>query len=165
MNIQYFHASVFGNGARVAEEFKERMAARDVTVTVHHIRDVKATEMPPADLYVFSSPGRMGRPIKDMRRFLKKMKLPVGTRYAVLPTGVRPQPNPKTGKMPSEEELGKCERVLPIMNEMLEGKGLVKVAEDKVLVTGLKGPLEDGWQEKVESFASRIAAAQGATSR
>jgi len=33
----------------------------------------------------------------------------------------------------------------------------VKVAEGKVLVTGLKGPLEEGWQNKVGAFASQIA--------
>jgi hypothetical protein len=42
------------------------------------------------------------------------------------------------------------------MNEILEGKNLVKVAEDKIHVTGLKGPLEDGWQEKVKAFVARI---------
>ena len=29
------------------------------------------------------------------------------------------------------------------------------VAEGKILVTGLKGPLEEGWQKKVEAFAPR----------
>jgi hypothetical protein len=33
---------------------------------------------------------------------------------------------------------------------------LVKVAEGKILVTGLKGPREEGWQKKVEAFASQI---------
>jgi hypothetical protein len=42
------------------------------------------------------------------------------------------------------------------MNEILQGKGLVEVADDKVLVTGLKGPLEEGWQKKVEVFVARI---------
>jgi hypothetical protein len=42
------------------------------------------------------------------------------------------------------------------MNEILQGKGLVKVADDKVLVTGLKGPLEEDWQKKVEAFVARI---------
>ena len=42
------------------------------------------------------------------------------------------------------------------MNELLQAAGLVKVAEDKVLVTGLKGPLEEGWQQKVAAFAARI---------
>ena len=72
MNIEYFHASKYGNGAKVAEEFKNQMAAKGVTVNVHHIRDAKPKEIPPADLYVFSSPGRFGKPIGDMRKFLKK---------------------------------------------------------------------------------------------
>ena len=38
------------------------------------------------------------------------------------------------------------------MNEILQGKDLVRVAEEKVYVTRLKGPLEDGWQEKVNAF-------------
>ena len=71
MKIEYFHHSVFGNGVLVAEEFKKLMVARGVTVNVHHIREVSPTELPPADLYLFSSPGRRGKPIKDMRRFLR----------------------------------------------------------------------------------------------
>ena len=35
-------------------------------------------------------------------------------------------------------------------------KGLVKVAEGKILVTGLKGPLQEGWQKQVEALASQI---------
>ena len=67
-----------------------------------------------------------------------------------------PQPDKKTGRIPTEEELAKWQRVRPIINEILKGAGLVKVAEDKVHVTGLKGPLEEGWQKKVEAFAARI---------
>ena len=154
--IEYFHASEYGNGALVAEEFSRQMAARGISVNVHHIRDARPTEMPPARLYIFSSPGRMGKPIGGMRRFLRKVMLPAGTRYAVLTTEGAPQPDKKTGRMPTEEEQAKWQRVIPIMNEMLQGKGLVKVAEGKVLVTGMKGPLEEGWQETVEAFASRI---------
>ena len=156
MKIEYIHASKYGNGAMVAEEFEKQMAAKGVTVDVHHIRDARSKEMPQADLYLFSSPGRMGKPIGGMRRFLKKAKLPSGTRYAVLTTEGAPQPDKKTGQMPSEEEQAKWQRVIPIMNEILQEKGLVKVAEGKILVTGIKGPLEEGWQKKVEAFASRI---------
>jgi hypothetical protein len=60
--------------------------------------------------------------------------------------------------MPTEAELAKWQRVRPIMNEILEGTGPVKIAEDKVLVTGLKGPLEEGWQKKVEAFITQITA-------
>jgi hypothetical protein len=156
MKIEYYHASKFGNGAMVAEEFKRLMAGRGVTVNVHHVTDARPKEIPPADLYVFSSPGRIGKPIGGMRRFLKKVQLPPGTSYAILTTEGAPQPNKKTGKVPTEEELAKYQRVRPIMNELLQAKGLKKVAEEKVLVTGMKGPLEEGWQGKVEKFATAI---------
>jgi menaquinone-dependent protoporphyrinogen IX oxidase len=162
MKIEYLHASKFGNGAAVAAEFKQQMAAKGVAVDVHHIREVRPTELSPADLYLFSSPGRFGRPIRGMRRFLKKVSLPAGTRYAILTTEAMPKPDKKTGQMPTEEELvANHQRVRPIMNEILEGNGLVKIAEDKVHVTGLKGPLEDGWETKVDAFASALHASLG----
>ncbi len=158
MRIEYLHASKYGNGAAVAEEFKERMGAKGVTVDVAHIRNASPKELPAADLYLFSSPGRMGRPIGEMRRFLKKVRLPAGTKYAILTTEMPPQPDKKTGRMPTEEEIARWQRVIPIMNELLQGKGLVRVAEGKVYVTGLRGPLEEGWRDKVAAFAADIPA-------
>ncbi len=159
MIIEYFHASKYGNGAAVAEEFRKRMAAKGVTVNVHHFRQARPKELPPADLYLFSSPGRMGRPLAGLRRFLKQANLPAGARYAVLTTEGAPQADRKTGRVPTERELARWQRVIPIMNELLQAKGLVKIAEGKVLVTGLKGPLEEGWQKKVEALVTRIPVA------
>jgi menaquinone-dependent protoporphyrinogen IX oxidase len=159
MKIEYVHASVFGNGSAVAAEFARQMGARGVPVSVHHVREVRPKDLAPADLYVFSSPGRLGKPIGRMRRFLSKVTLPAGTRYAILATEATPRPDNKTGQIPTEEELAKWQRVRPIMNEILQGKGLVKVADGKVLVTGIKGPLEDGWQQKVAAYAAGITAA------
>jgi len=156
VKIEYYHGSKFGNGAIVAAEFREQMAAKGVTVAVHHIRQVSPTEMAPADLYVFSSPGRFGKPKGSVRRFLRKARLPAGTKYAVLTTEIAPKPNKKTGGLPSDEELSKRQRVISTMNEILQGKGLVEVAGDKVLVTGMKGPLEQDWQQKVASFVARL---------
>jgi len=156
MKIEYFHASKYGNGAKVAAEFQKQMAVKEVTVNVHHIRQVRPKEIPPADLYLFSSPGRMGKPLGSVRRFLKKAKLAPGTKYALLTTQAAPQPDKKTGRMPTEEEMAKWQRMIPMMNEILQQKGFVKVAEGKILVTGMKGPLEEGWQKKVEDYASQI---------
>jgi menaquinone-dependent protoporphyrinogen IX oxidase len=156
MKIEYLHASKFGNGATVAEEFKQQMATQGVAVDVHHIREMTPKGLPPADLYVFSSPGRMGRPIRGMRRFLQEVTLPGGTRYALLTTEMAPRPDKKTGRMPTEVEISKFQHVRPIMNEALQRKGLIKVAEDKIYVTGLKGPLEEGWRGKVAAFAALI---------
>lgn len=159
MKIEYLHASKYGNGAAVAAEFKRHMAGRGALVEIHHIREVKPRELPSADLYVFSSPGRFGKPIGGMRRFLRKVTLPADTRYAVLTTEVSPKPDKKTGRTPTEQELARWQRVRAVMNEMLQDKGLVKVAEEKVYVTGLKGPLEAGWQEKLKAFAATISKA------
>ena len=155
MKIEYLHASKYGNGAMVAEEFCQQMAARGVTVEVHHIREATPKELPPADLYLFSSPARFGKPISGMRRFLKKVELPAGTKYAILTTEAAPHPD-RAGRVPSDQELAGWTRVRPIMNEILQRKGLVEVAEGKVQVTNIKGPLEEGWQHKVEAFAARI---------
>jgi hypothetical protein len=161
MNIAYYHASKFGNGATVAEEFKKIMASRGVTVSVRHIRDANPRDLPVADLYVFSSPGRIGKPKGNARRFLRKLSLEPGTRYAILTTQGAPRPDKKTGKLPTQEEQDRWERVIPVMNELLEAKGLKKVAEGAVLVTGIKGPLEEDWQSKVVAFADQIVATAG----
>jgi hypothetical protein len=157
MKIEYLHASKFGNGAEVAAEFQRLMAADGVSVDVRHIREVRPAELPPADLYVFSSPGRFGKPIRRMRRFLSEVQLPSGTSYAVLTTEAAPRPDKQTGQMPTEDELAAAgQRVRPIMNEILQAKGLVEVAEEKVYVTGLRGPLEEGWHQKLEAFVARL---------
>jgi menaquinone-dependent protoporphyrinogen IX oxidase len=158
MKVVYVHASKYGNGARVADEFRNRMANHDILVETHHVDEVEPEALAPADLYVFSSPGRMGRPIRSIRHFLKDVRLPRGTRYALLTTEMAPQPNKKTGVVPTEEEICRFQHVRPVMIEILQHKGLVKIAEEKVYVTDLKGPLEDGWQAKVDAFADSIAA-------
>ena len=155
MRIEYLHASKYGNGVMVAEEFCRQMAAKGVTVNVHHIREAKPKQLAPADLYLFSSPARFGKPIGTMRRFLKKLELPAGTKYAILSTEAAPHPD-WAGKVPSEQELAKWTRVRPIMKEILERKGLVEVAESTVHVADVRGPLEEGWQDKVKAFAARI---------
>jgi hypothetical protein len=160
MKIEYVHASKYGNGARVAQRFTRDMADRGVEVTVHHIEDVNPTQLPPADLYVFSSPGRLGKPIRSMRRFLSEVQLRAGTRYALLTTEMAPKPDKKTGLVPTEEEICRYQKVRPIMHELLQAKGLVGVTEDKVYVTAIKGPLEEDWQQKVDGFAARIPVAQ-----
>jgi menaquinone-dependent protoporphyrinogen IX oxidase len=158
MKVVYVHASKYGNGARVADEFRSRMANHDIEVETHHVEEVEPEAIGAADLYVFSSPGRMGRPIRSIRHFLKDVRLPRGARYALLTTEMAPQPNKKTGVVPSEEEICRFQHVRPVMIEILQHKGLVKVAEEKVYVTDLKGPLEDGWQAKVHAFADSLAA-------
>ncbi|MCU0860633.1 MAG: hypothetical protein MUE55_08640 [Thermoplasmata archaeon] len=158
MRIELYHASKFGNGAKVAEELQKVMASRGHQMNVHHIRESRPKELPQADLYVFGSPTRFGKPIGGMRRFAKKVSLPAGTRYAVFATHGAAAPDKKTGRIPTEEELVKWRRTIPVLDEILKGKGLVKVSDKVFYVVGetLKGPLKEGWQGDVEEFANTI---------
>jgi hypothetical protein len=89
---------------------------------------------------------------------MKKLALPPGSRYAVFATCSAARPDKKTGRMPSEEELDKLRRAIPMMDEQLGGKGMTKVAESTVFVQpeSMKGPLEEGWQDRVNAFVNQI---------
>lgn len=159
MKIELYHASKFGNGERVAKELARILQAKGHQVNVHHVKEAKPKEMPKADLYIFGAPTRMGRPIGSMRRFIKKVNLPADTNYAVFATHGEASPNKKTGKMPTEEEINRFRKNIPYMDEVLKGKGLVKVAEKKFYVSAesMKGPLVEGWEERVGEFAKKIS--------
>jgi hypothetical protein len=87
-----------------------------------------------------------GRPVRILLTvpLLDKVRLSAGTKY----TELAPKPD-NTGRVSTEEELANWPRVIPIMKEILQDKRLAWVLEDKVPVTELKDPLEDGWQQKV----------------
>jgi hypothetical protein len=94
-----------------------------------------------------------------MRRFVKKVALPQGTKYALFATHGDAVPDKKTGKMPTEEEMYRWRKTIPMLDEVLKGKGLVKIADKKFYITAnsLKGPLKEGWHMRVEEFANQIA--------
>ena len=71
-----------------------------------------------------------------------------------------PRPDKRTGRMPTEEEICRFQRVRPIMHDLLRDKRMVPVDEEKVYVMDLKGPLQEGWREKVAAFAGRLAGAE-----
>jgi len=159
MRIEIYHASKFGNGAKVAEELRRVLVLKGHEVNVHHIDDAKPKEIPPADFYIFGSPTRFGGPIGSMKRFLKKTQLPSGTKYAIFATHGDVVPDKKTGKMPTTDEINHMRRTIPIMDEILKEKGMVKITEKIFLVSAeeMKGHLIEGWQEKVVAFAAQIS--------
>jgi len=158
MRIEVFHASKYGNGEKVAEEFKRLMAAEGNQVNVHNIDDVSPKDVGPADLYIFGSPTHMGKATGSMVRFLKKLDIPSGTNYASFCTCSAPRPDKESGALPTEDEHARTRRTIPMIDEQLADKGMVKVGEMTVYVRPetMKGPLEDGWEARVEAFVSRI---------
>jgi flavodoxin len=159
MKIEIFHASKYGNGAKVAEELSVLLGAKGHEVKVHHIDDAKPKELPSADIYIFGSPTRFGGPIGEMKRFLKKAELPSGGKYAVFATHSQVLPNKKTGIMPTQDEINQMRRTIPTLDEILKEKGMVKIAEKifEVSADEMKGHLLDGWKERSVAFAAQIS--------
>jgi len=157
MKIAIYFETKFGSNEKVAARLSGALVAKGHVTEVHRISDVKPKELAPADLYVFSSPTRMGKPKGSMKRFLKKAKLAPNAKYALIATHGEPQPNKKTGLLPTPEELDKWQGTLRTMNDILAGKG-IKVAEMKLYVKGdtMQGGLLEGWEKKVEEFADQI---------
>jgi len=158
LKIEVYHASKFGNGAMVAEELRRLLETKGHQTNVHHIDKSKPRELPAADLYIFGSPTRFGKPLRSMRRFAKKISLPSGTRYAVFATHGDAVPDKKTGRMPTQEEMDRWRKTIPVLTEILTEKGLVKTADKIFIVRSdtLKGPLVEGWQGKAEEFVTAI---------
>jgi multimeric flavodoxin WrbA len=134
------------------------MGTKGHQVNVHHIDESEPKELPLADLYIFGSPTRFGGPIGSMRRFIKKVSLLSGTKYAIFATHSDGVPDKKTGLKPTEVELSRERKTIATLDEILREKGLVKVADKVFLVSGekMKGALNEGWEGKVEEFATAI---------
>lgn len=158
MKVEIYHASKFGNGEKVVAYLQGLLTAKGHQANFRHVRDAKPKDLPAADLYIFCAPTRLGKPTGKMRRFLKKVKLPDGAKYALIATHGQPVLDKKTGKMPTQEEIDKYQQNLPIMEGLLKEKGAIKVAELKVYVSvaAMKGPLLEGWEKDVEVFAAQL---------
>jgi menaquinone-dependent protoporphyrinogen IX oxidase len=157
MKVAIYFDTKFGSNQKVAAHLSGALIAKGHTADVHRISDVRPKELPPADLYVFSSPTRLGKPKGSMRRFLKRARLAPNAKYALIATHGEPRPNKKTGQMPTPEEIERYQGTLRTMSELLAGKG-TKVAEMKLYVSSesMSGPLLEGWEKKVERFADEI---------
>jgi flavodoxin len=144
MDICIIYHSVFGNGTQCVNELSKILAEDNHSLQTYSIKEIKPREVPPAELYIFSAPTRIGNPIGKMKRFLKSMSVPSeGKQYALI----------STGGDDSREPLDK-------MAAILDKKGLTRLNEGlRIKVQGLKGPLEDEYKEKLQSFAEGLRTA------
>ena len=141
MKVYIAYESKYGNGKKCVEHLQGVISKKGHNVETSSIREVKTNSLPQADFYVFSSPTHIGGPPMKMRKFLKNLEIKKeGVKYALMTTYL----DPKT-------------KVLKIMEELLQSKGMTKISDGlKIKVTGMKGPLESDYEEKLEEFAKEI---------
>jgi len=141
MKVCIAYESKYGNGQKCVEYLKEIVSNKGHAVDLFSVRDVKPNELLQADIYVFSTPTQIGSPARKMKKYLKKINISQeGAKYALLTT----HSSDKT-------------EALEKMEKLLQPTGMIKITDGlKIKVTGLKGPLEDSYEEKLEAFANNI---------
>jgi flavorubredoxin len=141
MKVQILYESKFGNGKKCVDYLQNVITEKGHEVKTNSFRDFKPNSIPQSELYIFSSPTRMGNVHGRVKKFLKKMDIPKGAeKYALMATYV----DPKT-------------KTLNTMEEIVKTKGMKKVTDGiKIKVNGMKGPLDDGYEEQLEEFVLKI---------
>lgn len=142
MKICIAYESKFGNGKGCMEYLQDVMSKKGHDVEMFSVREREPTSLPSADLYIFSSPTQIGGPAGKMKKILKKSQITQeDAKYALVTTCMNP---PKT----------KC---LKTMEKLLSSKEISKISDGLMIkVTGMKGPLESGYKEKLDTFAEDI---------
>jgi menaquinone-dependent protoporphyrinogen IX oxidase len=141
MKVCITYETKFGNGKKCAHYLSGAITKKGHEAEVFSIREVKPNSLPKADIYVFSSPTHVGGPPGKMKKFLKKAEIEgKAFKYALIATYM----DPKT-------------KTLEKMEALLSPKGMTKVSDGlKIKVTGMKGPLEEGFEQKLDEFATNI---------
>ena len=141
MKINIIYASWFGNGKKVVEELAEILIEKKQDVKLFSIMEKVNDKIPEADLYIFSSPTRKFSLPANMKKFITGFIPPKSqASYALMTTYMDPRTI-----------------ALKKMESILNSKGMQKTADDfKVKTLGLKGPLENGYTEKLRAFAEEI---------
>ena len=136
MNVFIAYQSKYGNGKKCVEYLKTVINKKGHDVEASSILDIEPTSLPKANFYVFSSPTHVGGPPRKMKKFLKKISIAQDSKYALMTTCM----DTKT-------------RTLEIMDEILSHKNVSKVSKGvKIKVKGMKGPLENDYKNKIDSF-------------
>lgn len=140
MTVSIIYYTRFGDNAEVAERLSEELESLGHGVSIHPIHEARSSEIPASDLYIIGSPTQIGSiPIK-VSKFLKRMSIKPGGRFAVYNTY-------------AQANSGAAAKMTGIMSD----HGAIEVSEPLLLaVTDLKGPLEDGWEEKLKLWAGEV---------
>ena len=139
VNIGYF--TKFGNNKNISEKLGELLREKGAEAEVFSVAEKQPASMVESDIYVFSSPTRMGNPPGKIKRFVKKCNVPAGAGYAVVNSTGGPEQS----------------KVLSGIGSLCEEKGMKKAAEGVILqIKDMKGPLEAGYEKKLNSLADTL---------
>ena len=141
MKVYIAYESKYGNGKKCVDYLQEVITKKGHSVETSSIHEIKAKSLPNADLYIFSSPTHIGCPPRKMKKFLNKLEISQEeAKYTTIATHLNPDA-----------------KTLQKLDELIQPKGMTKVTDGvRIRVTGMKGPLEDGYEKKLDEFVNKI---------
>jgi len=144
MNISIIYESKYGNGKEAMTYLDTILKNKRYSVQLMSIHDIKPQLIPESDLYIFSAPNAFGKIVRSMRKFLEKIEIKNSSaQYILVNTCLNPA---------SSQDKG-----LEQMDEILSKKKISKLSDGlKLRVMTMKGPLESGYEKKLEDLALKI---------
>jgi len=144
MNISIIYESKYGNGKQAMTYLGNILKKKGYDVQLLSIRELKPHMLPESDLYIFSAPNAFGKIVRSMRKFLEKIEIKNSSaRYLLINTCLNPS---------SSQDKG-----LEQMEEILQTKNTSRLSDgEKLKVMAIKGPLEQGYEKKLDEIAEMI---------
>jgi len=140
MTVSIIYHTRFSNNALVADVLSDTLENRGYGVSIHPICEADPSEIPASDLYIVGSPTQIGTLPMKVDRFLKDLKIPEGSRYAVYNTYAEP----------GSRAPGKIVEAMEALGAESAGEPLLIGVKD------VKGPLEDNWESKVVVWSDQL---------
>jgi len=138
--------SKYGNTKIVAERIADIVRKEgSIETGLSYVEDFNMNQIPGFDVLVIGAPNHMGRPSRRARKFIKRLgKLDIGgKRIAFFDTCLKTEEGKATGGM--EKRIRDFTPGVQFLSPHLS-----------VLVDGMKGPITEGEQPKIEEFGERI---------
>jgi len=147
MNISIIYESKYGTGKQAMTYLENILRKKDYSVQLMLVHEVNPHSLPEVDLYIFSAPNAFGKIVRSMRKFLDKIEIKNSSAYYILVN---------TCLDPSSSQ----DKGLEQMEEILRKKNISMLSEGlKLKVMAMKGPLETGYEKKLDEFAQTIQSA------
>jgi flavodoxin len=86
MKIVIVYSSRFGNGKKCVDIVVEQLRSKGHEVRVINSQGADPSQIPPADLYIFSGASEAFNIAVGIRKYLKKLHVMEGKRYALIST-------------------------------------------------------------------------------
>ena len=143
MKILIIYMSRFGNTEACARRLADSVRSAGNEAFLYSILEIKPKTVPRSDLYVICSPTQFKRPPLRLLRFIRSLEIGENPpKYAIANTHFE------------ESE------VVDRLSKILDEKGLTGAVPAVALpLLGLEGPLEPGFEEKLDAFSDAFLSA------